>query len=167
MRRFPGSGRQPQFGGNPLKEALRSEGVAYRHFSDLGGRRGRSRKDSPNGGGRGDAFQVYADYMLTADFQAALDEREEAATSRRAAMMCAEAVPWRCHRRLIADALTVRGWSEWDIFSVSRSEQHDLTSFACWEGGQLRYPVAEKGEARYLHLQNGGRSRSQFFLILC
>src|SRR5688572_13217454 len=105
VRRFPGSRRQPQFGADALRDALRETGCDYQHFPDLGGRRRDRLENSPNVGWRVESFNAYADYMLTEAFKNAINELMEAAATQRTAVMCAEAVPWRCHRRLIADAL--------------------------------------------------------------
>lgn len=140
VRRFPASRRQPQFGAHALRAALAESDCEYRHFENLGGRRNSRMPDSPNGGWRVESFNAYADYMLTEPFGRALEELTDAAGRRRTAIMCAEALPWRCHRRLIADALIVRGWTVWDILSEKRADQHALTDFAEVEGDRLSYP---------------------------
>ena len=140
VRRFPGSRRQPQFGEVALAKALAESGIAYRHFPDLGGRRKERRKDSPNGGWRVESFNAYADYMLTDEFKDALNELAEVAEKKPTVIMCSEAVPWRCHRRLIADALVVRGWTVWDILSASRADEHKVPDFARVHEARLTYP---------------------------
>jgi uncharacterized protein (DUF488 family) len=140
VRRFAGSRRQPQFGAEALRDALDKHGCAYRHFPDLGGRRSDRLEHSPNVGWRVESFNAYADYMLSEPFKKALDELMETAATQRTALMCAEALPWRCHRRLIGDALVVRGWSMRDILSETRADEHALTSFARVEGEQCYYP---------------------------
>ncbi|MBX6315344.1 MAG: DUF488 domain-containing protein [Isosphaeraceae bacterium] len=141
VRRFPGSRLHPQFGRDALSASLEAAGIAYRHFGDLGGRRGRPRPDSPNSGWRVEAFNAYADYMATAAFVAALEQLIALAERRRTAILCAEALPWRCHRRLIADALHVRGWMVWDILGPGQRGRHTMTAFArVLPDGKLIYP---------------------------
>jgi uncharacterized protein (DUF488 family) len=140
VRRFPGSKRHPQFGQEHLRQHLADAGIDYRHFADLGGRRSRSRSDSPNTAWHVESFNAYADHMQSPEFQHALGQLEAAARSRRTAIMCAEALPWRCHRRLIADALIARGWTVLDIIGAGRSDEHKLTEFACVEGDSVTYP---------------------------
>jgi uncharacterized protein (DUF488 family) len=147
VRRFAGSRRQPQFGSDALRDALRENGCDYRHFPDLGGRRRDRLENSPNVGWRVESFNAYADYMLTESFKQALNELMEAAATQPTAVMCAEAVPWRCHRRLIADSFVVRGWTVRDILSETRADEHALTSFARLEGDQLHYPASPTDEA--------------------
>jgi uncharacterized protein (DUF488 family) len=142
VRRFPGSRRYPHFNGEALSESLGLAGIAYRHFGGLGGRRGKRSPGSPNTGWRVDAFNAYADYMAGPEFTAALDDLTSAAVDTRAAVMCSEAVPWRCHRRLIADALIVRGWTVLDIIGPRKVEPRFLTDFARVDGLRLTYPAA-------------------------
>jgi uncharacterized protein (DUF488 family) len=144
VRRFPGSRRYPHFDRDALAEALGRSGIAYRHFEALGGRRGKRAPGSPNTGWRVEAFNAFADHMATPEFAAALDDLAVSAAQTPTAVMCSEAVPWRCHRRLIADALTARGWTVLDILSPTKVGPHALTSFARVEGGQVTYP-AEPG----------------------
>lgn len=143
IRRFPASRAHPHFNAGPLSASLAEVGIAYRHFVDLGGRRNTRLADSPNTGWRVDSFNRYADYMTTREFAAALDELATAAAEGRTAMMCSEAVPWRCHRRLVSDALIVRGWEVRDIVSKSAAKPHALTPFAHVESGRLSYPAEE------------------------
>jgi uncharacterized protein (DUF488 family) len=141
VRRYPGSRRHPQFGADPLSAALRQAGIDYRLLGEqLGGRR-RARRDSPNTGWRVAAFQAYADHMQSAEFAAGLEQLEELARDARAAIMCAEADWRRCHRRLIADALTARGWRVRHIKPDGGLEGHELTPFAIAEEGRVRYPA--------------------------
>jgi uncharacterized protein (DUF488 family) len=140
VRRFPGSRRHPQFGRQALAEVLGGAGIAYHHWEALGGRRSARLPASPNTGWRAEAFNAFADHMQTADFQAALAELEQFAGGRATAILCSEALPWRCHRRLIADALIVLGWSVWDILPAGRVEPHRLTDFAQVVDGRLTYP---------------------------
>ena len=140
VRRFPGSRRYPQFGREVLESALREVGVAYRHFPELGGRRTSQLDDSPNTAWRVAAFRAYADYMLTAQFAAPFSELVLLAEERRTAIMCAEVLPWRCHRRLIADRFVVLGWDVHDIMAIGKATQHELPPFAKVTGERLTYP---------------------------
>jgi uncharacterized protein (DUF488 family) len=139
VRIMPGSRRLPHFSRDRLAEALPHEGIAYVHVKDLGGRR-RPRPDSPNTGWRNDGFRGYADHMETERFASALRELERLAGERRTAVMCAEALWWRCHRRLIADALLVRGHRVFHIGSDGAVEEHVLTPFAEVNAGRISYP---------------------------
>lgn len=143
VRRFPGSRRQPHFGGAALREALGERGMGYEHFPALGGRRGTPAEGSPNTGWRVASFGAYADHMATETFDEGLERLEASATERRTAVMCSEAVPWRCHRRLVADALLVRGWEVLDILAPGRVAPHALTDFARVCDGTLTYPAAD------------------------
>lgn len=140
VRRFAGSRRWPHFSGEALAANLQGEGIGYLHAPLLGGRRGTPAAESPNTGWRVKSFAAYADYMKTAEFREGLGELERVARERRTAMMCSEAVPWRCHRRLIADALIVRGWEVLDIMTEKRVERRTLTAFAEVRDGELEYP---------------------------
>ncbi|HLR58394.1 MAG TPA: DUF488 domain-containing protein [Beutenbergiaceae bacterium] len=139
VRTIPKSRRNPQFGSDALAASLRHAGITYRHVKELGGLRHR-RKDSPNGAWRNASFQGYADYMLTEEFNAAVDDLLARGHHNDLAIMCAEAVPWRCHRSLIGDALLVRGAKVRDIFSATSAKPHTLTSFARVEGERITYP---------------------------
>lgn len=139
VRTIPKSRRNPQFWGDALAESAREVRITYRHVKALGGLRHR-RKDSPNGAWRNASFQGYADYMLTDEFNAAVDDLLERGHTNDLAIMCAEAVPWRCHRSLIGDALLVRGAQVLDIFSRTNAKPHTLTSFAKVEGTRITYP---------------------------
>jgi uncharacterized protein (DUF488 family) len=144
VRRFPGSRKYPHFSGEALRDSLPKAGIEYRHFADLGGRR-KPRPDSPNDIWRNDSFRGYADYMETPQFQSALDELLEIAREKRSALMCSEAVWWRCHRSLIADTLKSRGVPVVHILSATKNEVHPYTSAARLENGRLTY-AADKGE---------------------
>ncbi len=139
VRTIPKSRRNPQFWGDALAESVREVGITYRHVKDLGGLRHR-RKGSPNGAWRNASFQGYADYMLTDEFARAVDDLLGRGHTNDLAIMCAEAVPWRCHRSLIGDALLVRGAEVIDIFSRTSTKPHTLTSFAKVEGTRITYP---------------------------
>lgn len=139
VRTVPKSRRMPWFWGDELAQSLPAAGIAYEHFRDLGGFR-RPQPGSPNGGWREKAFQGYADNMESQSFRVALDRLIELAAERRAAVMCAEAQWWRCHRRLLSDALVVRGFEVCHIASDGRAQRHELTPFAVVEGERLVYP---------------------------
>lgn len=144
IRTVPRSRHNPQFNGDSLRQSLRRRRLRYVHLPDLGGLR-RSRSDSPNTGWRNASFRGYADHMLSDDFASGLAELRALAVEGRVALMCAEAVPWRCHRSLVADALTVRGAKVEHIMSATRANPHRLTSFARVEGKRLTYPPYEEG----------------------
>jgi 3-methyladenine DNA glycosylase/8-oxoguanine DNA glycosylase len=144
IRTMPRSRHNPQFNEDALKPALRSRRLRYAHLAELGGLR-RSSKDSPNTGWRNASFRGYADHMLGADFEVGLRKLRGLAAEGRVALMCAEAVPWRCHRSLVADALTVRGAKVEHITTATRANPHRLTSFARVEGKRLTYPGDEGG----------------------
>jgi uncharacterized protein (DUF488 family) len=143
VRKMPGSRRNPQFNQDTLSHALREAGMAYVYLPGLGGLR-RRRLDSPNTGWHNASFRAYADYMLTGEFEQNLDTLLQQARRQRTAVMCAEALPWRCHRSLIADALLVRGVAVQRIFSASRTEPHRLRWWAHVEGTRLTYPAPEE-----------------------
>jgi uncharacterized protein (DUF488 family) len=140
VRRFPGAKRQPQFAQESLESSLREVGISYRHFEALGGRRSLSREDSPNTAWRSESFQAYADHMQTGEFSAALAELMALAASSPTAILCAEAVPWRCHRQLISDALVAHGWEVRHILGARSVRPHRLTEFARVVQGQVTYP---------------------------
>ena len=141
VRRYPASRRYPHFAQRPLAAALEAAGIAYRHEPDLGGRRS-VRKDSRNTAWRSAAFRGYADYMATPAFQQALARLITLAGAQAIAVMCAEAVPWRCHRQLIADALLARGVAVRHIVGAGEAADHRLSPHAQVLGdGQVRYPA--------------------------
>jgi uncharacterized protein (DUF488 family) len=129
VRHFPGSRRYPQFNKEQLAESLRNAGIEYHHLVQLGGRR-RARPDSHNTAWRNEAFRGYADYMGTKSFAEGIDCLIELARRKRTAIMCAEAVWWRCHRSLIADYLKARGDQVLHIESATKAEKHPFTSAA-------------------------------------
>jgi uncharacterized protein (DUF488 family) len=141
VRTVPRSRHTPQFNRDTLPEVLAPTGIAYRHMPALGGLR-KAAKDSPNMGWRNDSFRGYADYMQTNAFSEAIVELMGYAREC-TAIMCAEAVPWRCHRSLIGDALLVRGVQVIDIFDINKSEPEKLTSFSQVNGTQILYPRYE------------------------
>lgn len=138
VRRFPASRRHPQFNGPALAAALAAVGIGYRHIPALGGRRA-PRPDSIHTAWKDAGFRGYADHMETPAFEAALEAVAREAAQVRIALMCAEALPWRCHRRLIADALLVRGIPVEHILDLHRREPHRLTPWARVEGTRLIY----------------------------
>lgn len=141
VRAIPRSRHNPQFAGEALSRALQAAGIAYHHMKVLGGLR-HARRDSINTGWRNASFRGYADYMQTAEFERALEELIALARARRTAIMCAEAVPWRCHRSLIADALLIRDVDVEEIASTTTTRPHALTSFAQVNGTRIIYPAA-------------------------
>src|SRR3990172_736764 len=151
VRTAPGSRRNPQFNKVALAAALAGAGVGYRHLGDLGGLR-RPRPDSANTAWRNAGFRGYADYMQTPEFAVALQGLIDLAVTRRIAVTCAEAVPWRCHRSLIADALTVRGVAVEHIMGPGRRSPHALTPWARVEGGRLTYPAPDNAPQAQLDL---------------
>jgi uncharacterized protein (DUF488 family) len=158
VRTIPRSRHNPQFNIDPLAKSLKEAGLAYLHTAQLGGLR-KAKKDSINSGWRNASFRGYADYMQTDEFWNALDQliadsrkpsfspaRPGRAETRpfRVAIMCAEAVPWRCHRSLIADALTAKGWTVRHIMSQAKADAHLLTPFAVLNDGKVIYPQPPK-----------------------
>lgn len=144
VRTVPRSRHNPQFNADALAESLPAAGIAYEPMPALGGLRS-ARRDSPNGGWRNDSFRGYADYMQTDAFVAAVERLIAMGREKRTAIMCAEAVPWRCHRSLVADALTVRGVPAVEILSETSWRMHQLTPFAHVEGATITYPP-EQGQ---------------------
>jgi uncharacterized protein (DUF488 family) len=141
IRTMPRSRYNPQFNGEALEAALAAQNIGYRWMKALGGLR-RAHKDSPNTGFRNGGFRGYADYMRTEPFAQALAELIAFSGQWRVAIMCAESVPWRCHRSLVADALTVRGVPVVHILSLTQTLPHALTAFAQTDGTLLTYPAA-------------------------
>lgn len=144
IRAIPKSRRNPQFNADALAGALKPAGIGYAHLKELGGLR-HARRDSPNMGWRNASFRGYADYMQTDEFQRALDSAIALADEKPSALMCAEAVPWRCHRSLVADALVVRGIAALEIVNNSPPNPHKLTPFARVRGTAITYPADESG----------------------
>ena len=139
VRTLPASRRMPHFAKAALELSLSEHGIDYRHMPELGGLR-RPKPDSINSGWRNVSFRGYADYMQEEAFWRALAELEGLAASRRVAIMCAEAVPWRCHRSLISDALTIRGHEVRHITGKGAPSPHSLTPFARIDRGRITYP---------------------------
>lgn len=139
IRTLPGSRRNPQYNREQLESSLRAAGIEYAHWKLLGGLR-RPRADSPNAGWRNPSFRGFADYMQTEEFAQSIEALMKEAAGARVALMCAEAVPWRCHRSLIADALVVRGWRVEHIVGPGKTLPHAMTGWAHVEGIRLSYP---------------------------
>jgi uncharacterized protein (DUF488 family) len=139
IRTIPRSRTNPQFNRDTLPKTLERAGIEYLHIPELGGLR-HARPDSPNTAWRNASFRGYADYMQTPEFTKAIAQLIEIAQGKQTAIMCAEAVPWRCHRSLVADALTARGVPVEDILSATRRSPHKLTPFAKIEGTRVWYP---------------------------
>jgi len=129
VRRFPGSRRHPQFASAVLASSLAKAHIGYEHLPELGGRRSPT-PDSPNDGWKVAAFRGYADYLRTPQFAGGRARLAALALMRRTAIMCAEALPWRCHRRLIADVFVLDGWHVLDLMPSGRLEQHHAPPFA-------------------------------------
>jgi uncharacterized protein (DUF488 family) len=146
VRTVPRSRHNPQYNLDSLPGALRSAGIRHAHLPGLGGLR-KPRTDSLNLGWRNASFRGYADYMQTPEFGANLEKLIGMARDETVAIMCAEAVHWRCHRSLIADALVVRGISVEHIQNETKRQPHKLTPFAVVEGGNLTYPFALTSES--------------------
>ena len=143
VRRYPGSRRQPHFERHALAGVLLEAGIHYRWLGEsLGGRR-KPQPDSPNGAWESEQFRGYADHMATKGFAEGLSELEALAREQRGALMCAEAWWVRCHRRLIADALTARGWHVLHLDSNGRLNVHEMTDFAVVEDGRVTYPAQQ------------------------
>lgn len=138
VRRFAGSRRNPQFSGEAMAQSLAEAGIEYVPMPELGGRR-RPRPDSVNTAWRSEAFRGYADYMQGREYAAARDRLAGLAESKRTAVLCAEAVWWRCHRGLIADDFKSRDWEVVHLVDLGRSEPHPYTGAARVVGGELSY----------------------------
>jgi uncharacterized protein (DUF488 family) len=140
IRTVPRSRHNPQFNADALAQSLPAAGIDYVPMPALGGLR-HARKDSPNGAWRNASFRGYADYMQTPAFADAVDELTRVGREKRTAIMCAEAVPWRCHRSLVADALVARGVAAIEILSDTNCRPHSLTPFAKCDGSLVSYPA--------------------------
>jgi len=139
IRRIPRSAHNPQFNADSLAEALPRCGIDYRHMEALGGLR-KPRPDSTNTGWRNAGFRGYADYMETEEFRMALNELLALGAEKPTAIMCAEAVPWRCHRSVLADAIVAHGVTVLDIVGPGRPREHKLPEFAKVFDGRVTYP---------------------------
>jgi uncharacterized protein (DUF488 family) len=140
IRTVPRSRHNPQFSRETLGPKLRAAGIGYVHLKKLGGLR-HAKPDSKNLGWHNASFRGFADYMQTPEFEAGLERAMKLAETKPSALMCAEAVPWRCHRSLVADALVVRGWTVEDIVGGSPPREHNLTPFARVRGTRVTYPT--------------------------
>jgi uncharacterized protein (DUF488 family) len=145
VRKMPRSRANPQYNRETLPKALGAAGIGYVHVAGLGGLR-RPQADSPNRGWRNRSFQAYADYMQTPEFQENLAMVLELAATERPVLMCAEAVPWRCHRSLIGDALVARGIAVCDILNETRHQVHALKPWARVSGTRVSYPPEASSE---------------------
>jgi uncharacterized protein (DUF488 family) len=145
VRTIPRSRRNPQYSQETLPLALRESNIGYRHLPGLGGLR-RARKDSINSGWRNASFRGYADYMQTPDFSDNIKTLMAIATSKPCALMCAEAVPWRCHRSMIADALVLRGLRVEHIMGKRERKTHVITPWARTDGLEIAYPPSDQGD---------------------
>ena len=139
IRTIPKSRHNPQFNKDTLRESLKAVKIGYLHMKGLGGLR-HALKDSPNMAWKNASFRGFADYMQTVEFAASLEELIEAAKIRATVIMCAEAVPWRCHRSLVGDALLIRGVQVRHIMSEGSSRDHTLAPWAKVEGNKITYP---------------------------
>lgn len=148
VRSIPRSRHVPQFNSEALAASLKAAGISYTHLKALGGGR-HSRKDSINTGWRNASFRGYADYLATSQFADGLDTLVEIASTTPAAIMCAEAVPWRCHRSLIADTLILKGWEVRDIISAAPPAAHKLTPFLKPLNGQATYPDPDESASLF------------------
>ncbi len=145
VRRFAGSRRNPQFSPDAMAPALQAAGIRYLPMPDFGGRR-KPALESPNRAWRVAAFRGYADYMATDAFVQARERLMRLAGSTRCALMCAEAVWWRCHRRLIADDFSARGWEVRHIMGAGKTSVHEVNEDAVMVDGVLRYPLADPSQ---------------------
>jgi uncharacterized protein (DUF488 family) len=139
IRTMPRSRRVPDFNIETLPQSLKDIGISYLHMASLGGLR-KAEKDSKNSGWRNVSFRGYADYMQTDAFKEGIEELLGYAKEHTLALMCAEAVPWRCHRSLVGDVLLVRGVEVIDIFDIKTAKQEALTPFAKVSGTAITYP---------------------------
>lgn len=140
VRTIPRSKQNPQFNSENLSVSLKKHKIRYLHMKELGGLR-HPKKDSVNQGWHNDSFRGYADYMQSSEFESALEGLICLGKEARSAIMCAEAVPWRCHRSLIADALIVRGFAVKDIMTSTAAKSHSLNPMAVVEGVSIMYPI--------------------------
>lgn len=142
VRRFPVSRKWPHFNAESLAASLSAEGIDYSGMPELGGRR-KPRPDSPHTAWRTDAFRGYADFMGSPEFEESLGRAIALAGERRSALLCAEALPWRCHRSILSDAFLVRGWEVREILNEKDARPRKLPAFARVEGDRLTYDVGE------------------------
>ncbi len=141
VRTIPKSGHNPQFNGDELNESLKAEHIGYLHMKELGGLR-HPKRDSPNTAWKNASFRGFADYMQTGEFEEGLAKLLLVAEKEKTAIMCAEALPWRCHRSLIGDALLVRGVEVRHIMGAGPDREHAMTPWAKVKGKKITYPAA-------------------------
>lgn len=142
IRTMPRSRTNPQFNRDELERVLPEVEIAYIYEKNLGGLR-RPLKESPNAAWRNESFRGYADYMQSPEFMHAISRLIEIAMRKTTAIMCAEVLPWRCHRSLVADALFIRGLEVIEIFDKGKSQIHKLTPFAVVDGERITYPPSD------------------------
>lgn len=143
IRHYPASWHNPQFNKEPFSKFLRKESIDYIHLLDLGGRRPRLKDAKTNAGWRSNQFRGYADYMQTDEFYIGMAKLIFLANGANIAIMCSEAVPWRCHRSMVSDALIVEGFEVIDIFNKKDARIHKLTSFIKVKGHKITYPAPQ------------------------
>jgi uncharacterized protein (DUF488 family) len=158
VRSIPRSRHNPQFNRETLSAKLRGARISYVHLRTLGGLR-HARRDSPNMGWRNASFRGFADYMQTPEFERGLQRLIKLAKKKKTAIMCAEAVPWRCHRSLIADALTVHGIRAAHIISGKRVQVHTLISFGRVRGDNITYPAFASEGDESSHVRESWRGK--------
>ena len=144
IRTVPKSRHNPQFGQDQLPQSLAAAGIGYRYVQELGGLR-HARPNSPNSGWRNKSFRGYADHMQSEEFASGMEQLVELVQGQRCVLMCAEAVPWRCHRSMVGDALLVRGYAVEHIIGPRGRKRHTLTPFAVVDGLTITYPGEEEG----------------------
>jgi uncharacterized protein (DUF488 family) len=144
IRKIPMSARNPQFSRNSLEKTLESNKIQYNHFIGLGGLRQPNKETTENSGWRNSSFRGYADYMLTEEFEKNLQVLINVAEKNHLVFMCAEVLPWKCHRSLLSDALVVRGFEVIEIFDETHSREHVITNWARVEGTKISYPIIER-----------------------
>lgn len=149
VRSIPRSRYNPQFNSDTIAGALDDRGIEYRHMPGLGGLRHTTEK-SPNTGWRNAGFRGYADYMLTREFEEAMGYLRTQATRKTTALMCAEAVPWQCHRSLLSDAMLVRGVDVLHILDKTKTRPAALTDFARVDGTRITYPPDDRSQPSLL-----------------
>lgn len=146
IRTVPRSRHNPQFGQDQLPHSLAGAGINYRYLEELGGLRHAKASSRANSGWRNKSFRGYADHMQSAEFAAGMEKLIELVGQQRCALMCAEAVPWRCHRSMVGDALIVRGYIVEHIIGPTRRQRHKLTPFAHVDGTSITYPPPAEEE---------------------
>lgn len=151
VRSLPGSNKFPQFNKDALEETLPENGIEYLHLEKLGGRR-KTSSDSKNMIWRNKSFRGYADYMETGEFKEGLEELKDLGFDKHTAMMCSEAVWWRCHRSMVSDELKAEGWNVWHIMGVDKVKEHPYTQPAKLLNGKLSYH-AEENNNRENHIK--------------